>query len=247
MKGRWLWLLVTLVFVAIFAKLGLWQLDRAQEKIAIDEAATTAQQQSPLQTVSRVPAQSDIYRAVTLRGVFDPEKQFLLDNRIHLSQPGYEVLTLFYPDSTDTSEQKVGADRLAVLVNRGWIGNAGDRTSKPSVSMPVPAGEVVSLHGLLTVPSKGFTLGDAIDAGQHQWPVLLQYVDYETIASKLDKITLIEAVVVSAEGQNWNYAYNWQAVAGGPQKHYGYAFQWFAMLLAVIALFVYLNFIKKDE
>jgi len=74
---------------------------------------------------------------------------------------------------------------------------------------------------------------------------VLQFIDYATIADKLDKIPVINAVVVADQGNNGALRYNWQPVANGPMKHYGYAFQWFAMLTAVLIAFVYLNFFKK--
>ena len=63
----------------------------------------------------------------------------------------------------------------------------------------------------------------------------------------MDKIPALDGVIVANAGQNGQLIYNWQPVATGPMKHYGYAFQWFAMLAAVIFLFVYLNFIKKFD
>jgi surfeit locus 1 family protein len=35
------------------------------------------------------------FARIALEGHFEPEHQFLLDNRIHAGQPGYEVLTCF--------------------------------------------------------------------------------------------------------------------------------------------------------
>ena len=129
------------------------------------------------------------------------------------------------------------------------------------------------LAGIVTSPSKGFAFGNALSeqalseqlseqalsetaladndasasnfANSENWPLVLQYIDYATIADKVDKIPLVRGVVVADQGQNGSLIYNWQPVANGPEKHYGYAFQWFAMLFAVIFLFIYLNFIKK--
>ena len=232
-------LVLTVLLVFIFARLGLWQLARAHEKIALLEAQSSAEDLAPLESLDEFKA-SDLYRKVRLKGQFDFENQFLVDNRIHKGQAGFEVLTPFY-------QQHEGDDVLpVVMVNQGWIAGGADRTARPvPANRNQPEGGLVT--GLLATPSKGFTLGDALNGTDQDWPLVLQYIDYETIAQKLDNIEVIKGVVISSPDPLGNYLYNWQPVANGPEKHYGYAFQWFALLLAVITLFVYLNFIKKDE
>jgi len=255
-------------------QLGNWQLDRAREKetmLAARELASTA---SPLQTLdSGISIEDIVYRNVELSGRYDYSRQFLLDNRIYNKQAGYEVITPFY----------LLPSGAFVLVNRGWIGNNGDRRIKPAI--PAATDGDKSLSGIMTNPSRGFAFGNALSeqalseqalseeehseqerlehAGSDQaysdnavsaqsppkskenWPLVLQYIDYATIADKVDKIPVVNGVIVADRGQNGRLTYNWQPVANGPMKHYGYAFQWFAMLAAVVFLFVYLNFIKK--
>lgn len=225
---------LTIVVVALFARLGTWQLSRAQEKIDMRSAADSASQQSVITELQAID-DSMLYRQVALTGRYDFERQFLRDNRIHERQAGYEVLTPFYPGN-DTN--------LAILVNRGWVPQGADRTVKPEVSVNNDT-TVSQVSGLIVKPSAGFTIGEAIDNSQADWPLVIQYIDYETISHKLDKMPLLPAVIVLAPGQPDSYTRIWQPVANGPEKHYGYAFQWFAMMLAVIVLFIYLNFLKK--
>ena len=259
--------IVTALLVVLFARLGLWQLDRAEEKRSMLAAKELAATVSALTTLDEHTSIRDIvYRNVELSGSYDYSKQFLLDNRIHKQQAGYEVITPFYPSESDGF----------VLVNRGWVGHNGDRNDKPFI--PVATTDKL-VTGVMTNPSKGFSIGPALEgtevsqnenpvvvaqidahgegprsAGRvveraelrkQNWPLMLQYIDYATIADKVDKIPLVRGVVVAGQGQNGSLIYNWQPVANGPEKHYGYAFQWFAMLFAVIFLFIYLNFIKK--
>jgi surfeit locus 1 family protein len=227
-------LCLTLLVVAVFARLGTWQLSRAQEKIDMQAAADSANEQPLLQELQAID-NSVLYRRVLLSGRYDFSRQFLRDNRLHNRQPGYEVLTPFYPDN-DTSR--------AILVNRGWLPQGTNRADTPDVAAGAYA-TPDSVTGLIVTPSKGFTLGEAVDPGATDWPLVIQYIDYETISNKLDKIAVMPAVIVLAPGQSEGYTRIWQPVANGPVKHYGYAFQWFAMMLAVIVLFIYLNFLKK--
>lgn len=192
----------------------------------------------PLNTLTADDVETLRYRQSTLRGRFDFSRQFLLDNKVYEGRPGYEVLTPFFVDNELT----------VILVNRGWVPQNGDRSVKPDIDdVPLTEALDVTVSGRVVMPSTGVTLGDSIDASEFGWPLVVQYPDYQTIAEKLDRIQLVHAMLVLSAGQAWNYTYNWQPVANGPEKHYGYAFQWFALLLAVITFFVYLNFIKKDE
>lgn len=239
-------IIVTVVLIVVFTRLGLWQLDRAGEKRSMLAARELASTATALTLIDeRLRIQHIEYRNVDLSGQYDYSRQFLLDNRIYKQQAGYEVITPFYPIESDGF----------ILVNRGWVGHNGNRKDKPPIP-PVTAEN--RLAGVMTNPSKGFSIGPALehstvvqngsDVGEsreQKWPLVLQYIDYATIADKVDKIPLVSGVVVADPGQNGNLMYNWTPVANGPMKHYGYAFQWFAMLAAVIILFIYLNFIKK--
>ncbi len=222
----------------LFFKLGLWQLDRADEKTAILETHRAAMERPSLTELTASDAKEQLYRRVRLNGRYDQSRQFLLDNRIVSGQPGFEVITAFF----------VAEDQY-ILVNRGWIGHSGDRKVS-LVEDPDLTAESV-LEGILTTPSRGFTLGNSVSESVidpvNPWPVIIQFIDYETIAAKLDKIPAVEAVVIASAGQAGNYRYNWQPVASGAEKHLGYAFQWFAMLLALSLLYLYLMVLKKQD
>lgn len=238
----WLIVLVTVVTVGIFARLGFWQLSRANEKIAILQAAQEADLQPPLQNLERIDG-TDVYRQVELTGYFDLDRQFLRDNVVLNNRPGYEVLTPFYYKYSDGVE----AER-AILVNRGWVSLGVDRKQLPTLEPLVSDDDLpLRIVGILAQPSKGFTLGEAIHPAQQNWPLVTQYLDYEALSERLDTIPLLPAMVILEKGHRLGLSYSWQPVANGPEKHYGYAFQWFAMLLAVVILFIYLNFIKKHE
>ena len=230
-----MYLLMTVVVAGLFSRLGWWQMSRAQEKIDMQASADIAALR-PAITELTVFDQSMLYRKVQLDGSYDFDRQFLRDNRIHNQRVGYEVITPFYRNN-DKSQ--------VILVNRGWIPQGVNRSTLPDIYPQVNNQASMNAAGLLVQPSKGFTLGSAVDEAQMGWPVVLQYIDYETIAAKLDKISVLPAVLVLAPQQPLGYSYVWQPVANGPEKHYGYAFQWFAMMLAVIVLFIYLNFLKK--
>lgn len=244
------------VFLAALLALGTWQMKRAAEKITILSAAEQA-----LNTEAVAPRQlGDLTQAavahtqVTFSGSYDSARQFLWDNRVHKSQAGYEVIT---PVKTDTG---------IVLVNRGWIAQGRTREDIPDISIQ-SADNVIAHTGLFSRPSKGLMSGDALstinNTEPESWPRLLQYFDYQAIAAALGEPVLagvIQPQQLQAEkeaGQTSStagskatstaakaalYTANWEpAAAIGPTRHYGYAFQWYAMALALTILYIVYN------
>ncbi len=227
----------TIAFVLvgmIFCKLGLWQLSRADEKTSIVQAHQAATQLPPLTSLV-VDAEKALYRRVELTGALDSNRLFLLDNRIVAGQAGFEVIAPF-----------MLADDNMVLVNLGWIGHNGDRQINLA-DRDIPDTQI-TLKGVVVTPSKGFVLADSVtDTGKTQWPFTLQFIDYETIGVKLDKIPVMDAVIIAEDGQFGSFTYNYKPVASGASKHLGYAFQWFAMLIALIVLYLYLMVFKQTD
>jgi len=220
-----------------FFKLGLWQLSRADEKTAIVQRHRAATELPPLESLDGSDSEAVLYRRVKLDGWFDLEHQFLLDNRTLGGQAGFEVITPFYL-----------ANEEYLLVNRGWIGHNGDRRVQLLQDKSSAETSPELLQGILVTPSRGVQLGDSVpDSGVTDWPVIVQFIDYETIAAKLDKIPVLDAVIIAAEGQTGNYTYNWKPIGSGAQIHLGYAFQWFAMLFALVALYLYLMVFRKND
>lgn len=262
----WATALYLLVAVAMLA-LARWQLLRADEKIALLEnaARSRAAPAVALDRLDDVEAAAEAYRRVRVDGRWLGERQLLWDNRAHAGRAGYEVITPLRLDD----------GRLA-LVNRGWIAPGPTRETLPDVALPpATAGTDVSLEGLLSRPSKGFASGAAL-APSGAWPRVLQYFDYAAIEAALGE-PIVPAVVQAqvaedsgafagarrganeplpeplpgaSPGEAVRAALlvpNWRPAASGPEKHYGYAFQWFAMATALTAVFVVVNLSRNES
>ena len=247
--GNWrfepkLWSIV--VYAGVFfcmLWLGNWQLERAALKVSLQKAADTAKDAAavPLQSVQDIAAASANYQRTSLQGIYDTELQFLWDNRTHKGQVGFEVISVMRLTHGSSA-----------LVNRGWVSSGPDRQTFPDIAFPDSTlGQTVSIEGYLSRPSKGFASGDAVTGGDG-WPKLLQYFDYEAIAAVLGEPivpVLVQGQAMSADASastvltsrpEWLVA-NWQPAASGPAKHYSYAFQWFAMALALTGIFLAVN------
>jgi len=249
----WATLLYVLVALAMLA-LGRWQLERAAEKIVLLDNAARAQAAPAvaLERVEDVEEAAREYRRVRLVGRWQGQRQFLWDNRAHGGRAGYEVITpLRLPDG-----------RLA-LVNRGWVSLGTSREVLPDLSLPTrERARRVSIEGLLSRPSKGFAGGEALAAGE-AWPRVLQYFDYAAIGEALGE-PIVEGIVqvrIAADAASRGAVLagaadgtgtalltpNWRPAASGPEKHYGYAFQWFAMAAALTVIFVVVNLSRESS
>jgi surfeit locus 1 family protein len=112
-RGRWLPLtILVMLLVALFLRLGTWQLARRAERLA-SNAEILARTELPALTVTGElldPEEANLRRA-TARGVFDYSQETVLRNRTWNGYPGVHLLVPL---------QLVGSD-TAILVDRGWI------------------------------------------------------------------------------------------------------------------------------
>ncbi|MFT5897356.1 MAG: surfeit locus 1 family protein [bacterium] len=241
--------LLYLAVVSCMLYLGYWQVNRAALKVSMQTASEQANlaEAVPISTVSDLLTAAAKYQRVSIVGQYDISRQFLWDNRTYKGQAGFEVIIPMKLESGDW-----------VLINRGWIAPGSSRAELPSVELPSDVAiSSISIEAVLSRPSKGFSSGEAVpDKGE--WPRLLQFFDYTTIAGVLDVPVLPVVVQVQARSisgeevtvytprPEWLKA-NWQPAASGPAKHYSYAFQWFAMAVALTLIFIFVNTHKRES
>lgn len=228
---EWRITLLTVVMVPLMLGLGVWQLQRAQEKAALAATFEERQQQppAPLATLWGRSAGSLAYQRVRLLGSFIPDKYFLLDNQVQHGTVGYEVLAILQlADATGS-----------VLVNRGWI--AGDAARRTLPAVPAVSGPVEITGQVYVAPGTPFLLGEQdLDAA---WPKLIQAVEMDKlipVVAALQGNTVFPFPIRIDAGATGALAVNWQVVNMGPEKHQGYAVQWFA-LAAVLSVFYLLR------
>src|SRR6476469_5265846 len=124
-------LLATLAGVALAARLGAWQLDRADQKIAL-QASLEARSREPVldgQSLARSPlaAEAQHHRRVSLRGRWLAERTVFLDNRQMDGKVGFFVVTPL----------ALAPGSAVVLVQRGWAPrDFVARESLPRIATP---------------------------------------------------------------------------------------------------------------
>jgi cytochrome oxidase assembly protein ShyY1 len=224
-QPNWKSLAFVAVFLPLTIALGLWQLDRADQKREL-QSSFRARQAAPPAPLSELPgAERDTYTRVSARGQYDNDHNILLDNRIRRGRPGYEVVT---PLRMVTGEW--------VLVNRGWIAGGLDRGTLPDIPR-IPG--TVTVTGLLyRSPGEPFSLGE--EHWRERWPQVIQNLEFGTIAEKLGR-DLPGFTVRLAPRAPGALETGWPTINVQPEKHTAYAVQWFALALALLVLGIFAN------
>ena len=222
--------LVVLALLLLLLALGAWQLSRADEKrelLALHEARRLA---APV-TVDQLERRQDrAYVRVRLHGSFDAEHGLLLDNRIRGGQAGVEVLQPFYDQ----------ASGLWLLLNRGWL-PWPDRRMAPTFATPEGP---LSLTAWAYVPlGEPFLLQQAQAA--QGWPLLITQVEPQALWQRLGRAGLPQELRL--EPGPAAFQVDWPVVAMSPDKHLGYAVQWFALAAALLGLFIYFGLHNARE
>lgn len=220
--------LATVIFLPVFLSLGFWQLDRAEQKRAV-EVQVFANMQKPRFELIGEPQHKDelLFRPVEARGHFEPTS-YLLDNQIWRGQVGYAVLTPFRFEGG------------RVLVNRGWVAMTPDRRRLPDFPT---AEDMVTLRGVLAPPpGKLLELAESaqLDTGKQAWPQVIQQVDIARMNAQLG-YTMAPLMVHLEANSPHGFAHNWKPVVDKPQKSVSYAIQWFSFATILVLLFVVLN------
>ena len=223
---RWFPTAAAIALLPVLVSLGVWQLQRADEKRALEELLS-ARLHMPLLNVRKTaditPLQQ--FRSAALTGRFDSGSQYLLDNKVYRGRAGYQVFTPLRL-----------ADGGAVLVSRGWVAPAATRARLPA--LPTPEG-VREVRGVLSMPpGKLLKLGD--QAAAPAWPRVVQQIDISKIQAQLG-YPLAPLLLQIEANDPAAYAQEWQPYVDSPEKHVSYAVQWFAMAAIVMALYAALN------
>ena len=226
--------LLTAVALAAFVSLGTWQLGRAREKRAL-VAEFAAGSRDTVEANGLDLGGLPRYQRVRLLGAYDPSRQVLLDNMPSAAgRPGYRVLTPL----------RRADGRGWVMVDRGWVPLGTTREALPDVA--VGAGER-ELSGVLDVlPEPGLRLGPAAAPGATGWPRLLLFPTEADLESALGLELETRIVLLDADRPD-GYERSWRPATGfGPERHLGYALQWFAFAAVAVVIFIALN-LRRPE
>jgi surfeit locus 1 family protein len=226
-------LVATVLGVAITASLGTWQLRRAAQKVTIQSTLASRSGMPALGTAdlatARTEAQTQHYRPVRLRGRWVAARTVFLDNRQMDARVGFYVVTPLQLDGRGD----------AVLVQRGWAPrDLRDRTLLPAIA--TPPGDVVVFGHIAPPPSRLYEFASSVTG------LIRQNLDVEAFAAETG-LTLVPLSVQqdsAPAAPDDGLLRHWARPAVDVQKHYGYAFQWFAMAALMAGLYVWFQLVR---
>ena len=253
MGRRLLVLIAAVLSASVTARLGLWQLDRAQQKLALQaqiqsRGALPVLPQADLAHTA-LQAEAQHYRPVRLQGRWLADHTVHLDNRQMDARQGFFVVTPLLLAPGD-----------AVLVQRGWRPrDFNDRSELAPLA--TPAGEVVVAGRIAPPPSKLLALGGA------ETGAIRQNLDVAALAAEigvalrpmsvqqLDDLPTVANTVANTAAPAGTAGptvppagdtllRHWPLPAVDVGKHHGYAFQWFALSALITGLYVWFQLIR---
>lgn len=216
-------------------ELGFWQISRAQQKQQILNklANSDVSVLTSLKSVNR--EQVDNFAKVQLNSSLMMPKNLLIENKIQNGKLGYHVVNLV----KDESSNKI------FLVNRGWVEGKANRQELPYVRLPPNAWQV---SGRLYQINPDVLSSNA-EIENHGKILRLPILDSYTLELLIAYFELpIETYILRLDSDVSDvYEVDWEWISMTPEKHLGYAFQWFALSLAFLLTSLYALVKKNDD
>lgn len=233
------WLLTTLIVLAgtaLCIRLGIWQLDRLEQRRAFNAHFETARAQPMLDLSADLPG--DIaameWRAVKATGEYDFENQIAIRNQYNGSEYGYHLLT------------PLRLDRAAVLVDRGWIPAEGNST--PTDWRKYDESGTVTVQGQIRLGRAKPAIGGVADTRPENGGrlVLWNNADLPRIAEQIPYPLLPVYIQPGPEAADTEPPIPFQPeIELTEGSHFGYALQWFTF--ATLLFFGYPFFLRQQD
>ncbi|MEZ8291430.1 SURF1 family protein [Vibrio sp. 10N.237.312.B06] len=235
-KGFWIAVVLTVVSVGILIKLGLWQLDRGNEKLRYEMQLSERAQQSSrsldavisewkgsrtqMQGASELPSLNGLRVDVELET--PSGLVVLLDNQINQGTVGYVIYMLGEVPTQDGRKQ--------LLIDLGFVAASRDRRELPQLgSITLPT----NMSGRLYTRSLN-PLSHELGL-ENTTPNRIQNLNI-TALSQYTGQEVLPFVFQPQSLDSWPYEMLWRPTAMKSEKHFGYSFQWFVM--AAVLLFL---------
>lgn len=209
--------------LALLVGLGVWQLDRREEKLALIARVETALAAEPVSLDVALAGElaSADYMRVRATGIFVHERESYLFTRGPDGRPGYRVLTPFRLDD----------DRL-VLVDRGFV---PETLREPGTRAEGQVAGRRMVSGVLRVLGPRGIFAAEPDRAQRVWYARDPADIARTLGIQVAAPVIIEADAVPNPG-GWPLAGWTRGEFRNP--HLGYAVTWFGLALALIVIYL---------
>lgn len=235
----WKWLFTTLLVfagTAVCIRLGLWQLDRLEQRRAFNAQVETMRAASPLDLNESTPQDiaSMEWRSVIISGEYDFENQVALRNQYNEGIYGFHLITPLLSKGT------------AVLVDRGWIPAGSDSSAEDWRVYDEPGTVIVTGQVRLGQGKPAF--GGVADAPPMNGTRLEVWnnLDLEKISAQIPYPILGVYIQPVVDPGDTTPPIPYQPIIELTEgSHFGYALQWFTF--AVILFVGYPFYLNKQD
>lgn len=226
--------LATIALVALFIRLGFWQLHKAEAKQELQAQLDRHLTETAVALPNEIDTPEDWrYRRVKVQGTYATQYQILLDNQVENGVAGYHVITPL----------RIANSERYILVNRGWIPAPAEHSMVPSVTTPTEPQEVT---GSLWLPSTRIFALEAPPTAT-AWQPVWQNMDMERYLKSVPLQFYPLVVRLDPVSPAGGFVRNWPRPAERIATNLGYAYQWFGFAATLIAIYLVLSFKKVEQ
>ncbi|CDT83391.1 putative SURF1 superfamily protein [Vibrio diabolicus] len=236
-KRFWVATGLTVVVFSLLVKLGFWQLERGQEKQALEQAIL-ARADSAYQALGEVLEENDwregsiLGKKVEANVVPQAFPVILLDNQTHQGNVGYLAFQIVsMSDESGTY----------ALLELGFVEGIADRSVLPTVTtLEVSTFISGRLYRKSANPLSSELMPEVGDA------IRVQNMNIAQL-NQLLNIELMPTVLQPDNLKNWPYDFPWNPLPLNSAKHFGYSIQWFSMagVFLLLTLIVFVRWQRK--
>jgi surfeit locus 1 family protein len=235
----WKTTLLVIAAVIVMIRLGLWQLDRLDQRRAFNARVEEQLAQSALE-ISNENLSADLYnmeyREAIVLGEYDHDRQVVLRNQDWQGRLGVHLLTPLIIQGSDQ----------AIMVNRGWIPYEDFEAGKLS---QFDESGLVEVNGIIRRSQTKPRIGGRADQIPAEGEPPLQawnWINVGGIAGQLPYELLPVYLQGSPEPSRNQMPYRTQLELDlNEGSHLGYAFQWFTF--ALILAIGYPIYVSREE
>lgn len=216
-------------FTTLFCFLGVWQLHRYHFK---KELLASYQERIHAAPKPFSEATQQAFQNVSVNGRYLNQFTVLMQNQFYQDRLGFEVLTPL----------KIPGQNKLLLVDRGWVAAVQNQMPPPIENAQ---GEQHIKGYIKLLNEYQFILGDNL-LNPKASPLVVQKID----VSELSRVTgqsYWPFILRLDASQLHGFTRDWTVSAVLPERHMGYAVQWFALAVMMLIAFSCFCFEKIEE
>jgi surfeit locus 1 family protein len=199
--------------IGLFLYLGEWQVYRYHFKQKLVQDFQQNQHAAPLTQLNNITLEKQ-FSQVAISGAYENAFTLLIPNKPYDNQIGFEVFT------------PIKTDGKLLLIDRGWMKQAGTKAPEiPAAATNKPVQGTIKF-----VNEYQYVMGKNILSAQA--PLQMQKIDFKALEKMTGQSFYPFIVRLDPTAEN-GFVRQWIISAMQPERHLGYAVQWFAMALVL--------------